>query len=147
MKAGDFQRISAGQGITHSEVNDSKLEKVHFLQIWIMTDVKNAKPDYAEKSFADIATGKLHLVASKTGRDGSISINQDADLYVAKLNPGDRLTHATTSNRHAWLQVIAGELEVGGLKLEAGDAAALAKVDSVSIAATQKAHFLLFDLE
>ena len=82
MRAGDVQRISAGSGIQHSEINDSTKEPVHLLQIWIMPDKKNAKPAYAEKSFAKAETGQLHLVASKEGRDGSISINQDADLFL-----------------------------------------------------------------
>src|SRR5271156_5660622 len=112
MRAGDVQRISAGKGITHSEVNDSNTKPVHFLQIWIMPDIDNAKPDYAEKSFAQAQPGKLHLVASKAGRDGSIAINQDVDLYVAKLQAGEGLLHTFAAGRHGWLQVIEGEVNV-----------------------------------
>ena len=93
MRAGDVQRISAGTGILHSEINDSAKEPVHLLQIWIMPDQKGAKPGYAEKSFAKAETGRLHLVTSKTGRDGSIPINQDADLLLGKLTEGQSVLH------------------------------------------------------
>lgn len=146
MRGGDVQRITAGTGILHSEVNESEKETVHLLQIWIMPDKKNAKPDYTEKSFAKIEAGKLHLITSKTGRDGSIPINQDADLYVAKLNEGESIAHAFATGRHGWLQVIEGELEVNGGRLTNGDAAGISKTESVTITATKPAHFLLFDL-
>jgi redox-sensitive bicupin YhaK (pirin superfamily) len=146
MRAGDVQRISAGSGITHSEINDSDSAPVHFLQIWIVPDTKSAKPAYAEKSFATIAPGKLHLMTSKTGRDGSIPINQDADLYLAKLKQGESLTHAMTLGRNAWLQVIEGDVKVNGQDLAAGDAAAIVKVESLTVTAEKDAHFLLFDL-
>jgi quercetin 2,3-dioxygenase len=146
MRAGDVQRISAGKGITHSEVNDSSAKPVHFLQIWIMPDVDGAKPDYAEKSFAQAAPGKLHLVASKAGRDGSIAINQDADLYVAKLQAGEGFLHSFAAGRHGWLQVIEGDVSVNGERLALGDAAAISDAESVKISAGKSAHFLLFDL-
>jgi redox-sensitive bicupin YhaK (pirin superfamily) len=146
MRAGDVQRISAGAGITHSEVNDSDSKPVHFLQIWIMPDLKNAKPAYAEKSFALAAPGQLHLIASKAGRNGSIPINQDVDLYVAKLQAGDGLLHSFVAKRQGWLQVIEGELNANGERLTAGDAAAISDVDSLKISAGKSAHFLLFDL-
>src|SRR6201996_1528730 len=106
MRAGDVQRISAGTGILHSEINASTKEPVHLLQIWILPDHKGATPGYAEKSYAQAATGKLHLVASKTGRDGSISINQDAGLYLGKLAEGETLAHVLGAQRHGWLQLI-----------------------------------------
>jgi len=108
MRGGDVQRISAGTGIEHSEVNDSDGEPVHLLQIWILPDLKNAKPAYAEKSFAKVEPGQLHLITSKTGRGGSIPINQDADLYVAKLPQGESIKHAFAAGRSGWLQVIEG---------------------------------------
>jgi redox-sensitive bicupin YhaK (pirin superfamily) len=146
MRGGDVQRISAGAGILHSEVNDSTTEPVHLLQIWITPEIKNAKPAYAEKSFAKIEPGKLHLIASKTGRGESIPINQDADLYVAKLKPGESLAHTFAAGRHGWLQVIEGELEVNGEPLAAGDAAAVSKTERLTFSARSAAHFLLFDL-
>jgi redox-sensitive bicupin YhaK (pirin superfamily) len=146
MRAGDVQRISAGTGILHSEKNDSQSEPVHLLQIWILPDRKGAKPGYAEKSFAQAATGKLHLIASKTGRDGSISINQDTNLYLGKLAPGDTVKQPIGTERHAWLQLVQGELEVNGTKLLPGDAAAISEVDSLVISASKPSDFLLFDL-
>jgi len=146
MRAGGVQRISAGSGIEHSEVNDSPTDEVHFLQIWILPDRKGVKPSYAETSFADAATGRLHLVASKAGRDASIPINQDADLYLGKLEKGDSLTQPVAANRHAWIQVVQGEVEVNGERLQAGDAAAITETERLAISARERSDFLLFDL-
>jgi redox-sensitive bicupin YhaK (pirin superfamily) len=146
MRGGDVQRISAGAGIQHSEMNASPTEPVHLLQIWITPDHPNAKPAYAEKSFAQAETGRLHLVASKSGRDESIPINQDADLYLGKLKPGDSLDHAFKPKRHGWLQLIAGGLDVNGETLHPGDAAEISDTAKIRISAREKADFLLFDL-
>ena len=146
MRAGDVQRISAGTGILHSEMNASSTEPVHLLQIWIFPDHKNATPAYAEKSFAQAMPGKLHLIASKTGRDGSLAIDQDAGLFLGKLAGGDAVQHKLGAKRHAWLQLIKGDLEVNGTKLHAGDAAALSAEISLAIKATSPSEFLLFDL-
>jgi redox-sensitive bicupin YhaK (pirin superfamily) len=146
MRAGDVQRISAGTGILHSEINESKNEPVHLLQIWIMPDKKNAKPAYAEKSFSSAEPGKLHLVASKSGRDGSIAINQDAELFLGKLEAGTKVSQRLGEGRHAWVQVIRGGLDVNGTELAEGDAAAVSKSDLLSIVATQPSDFLVFDL-
>src|ERR1700722_14012773 len=129
MRAGDVQRISAGTGILHSEINDSKTEPVHLLQIWIFPDHKGAKPGYAEKSFAKAELGRLHLVASKSGRDGSIAINQDTSLYLGKLSEGETVKQAIGTPRHACVKLINGELEVNGTKLQPGDAVAASEVD------------------
>jgi hypothetical protein len=147
MRGGDVQRISAGTGIMHSEINDSDREPVHLLQIWIMPDHKNATPAYAEKSFAKVEPGHLHLITSKTGREGSIPINQDADLYLAKLKLGESLKHTFAAGRNGWLQVIEGELDANGQRLTGGDAAAITKTDALTISAAKPAHFLLFDLD
>jgi redox-sensitive bicupin YhaK (pirin superfamily) len=146
MRGGEVQRISAGTGIEHSEVNASATEPVHLLQIWITPDHKNAKPAYAEKSFTNVAAGKLHLIASKSGRDGSIPINQDADLFLGKLTEGETVTPTLDAKRHAWLQLIDGDLDVNGQTLHAGDAAEISAVESIKISTTQKADFLLFNL-
>jgi quercetin 2,3-dioxygenase len=146
MRAGDVQRISAGTGILHSEINDSPKEPVHLLQIWIMPDHKGAKPAYAEKSFARAEPGRLHLVASKPGRKGSIAINQDVDLFLGKLRKGDSVCHLIVAGRHAWLQLIQGELDANGARLTSGDAVAISDVDSLTISATKPSDFLLFDL-
>jgi redox-sensitive bicupin YhaK (pirin superfamily) len=144
--AGEVQRISAGTGISHSEINDSASEPLHLLQIWITPDERNVKPSYAEKSFAEAASGQLHLVASKSGRADSIPIHQDADVWLGKLHPGEALEHNFASRRHGWLQVIRGELEVNGRHLEAGDALSVSATDTLTVAASQPSEFLLFDL-
>ncbi len=146
MRAGDIQRISAGSGIMHSEFNASSSEPVHLLQIWLMPDKKGVKPGYVEKSFANAEPNKLHLATSKTGRDGSIPINQDADLYFSKLEAGRKVDLALGPGRHAWLQLIEGELDANGSRLKAGDAAAFDETDALTLSAVNPAHFLLFAL-
>ncbi|MBI4904772.1 MAG: pirin family protein [Acidobacteria bacterium] len=146
MKAGEVQRISAGSGIEHSEYNGSPVEPVHFLQIWIMPGKKGVTPDYAERSFGAVEAGKLNLVASGSGRDGSIAIHQDAEVSVAKLAAGSGLEYPFSPGRHGWVQLIAGELAVNGLELHPGDGAAISGEEMVRLAARQDAHFLFFDL-
>ena len=146
MRAGDIQRISAGSGIMHSEFNASSSEPVHLLQIWLMPDKKGVTPGYIEKSFAKAEPGRLHLATSKTGRDGSIPINQDADLYFSKLEAGQNVELALRPERHAWLQLIEGELDANGTRLQAGDAAGLSETEALKLSAVGPAHFLLFDL-
>ena len=146
MKAGDVQRISAGTGVVHSEYNASADTPVHFLQIWIMPDERGVKPGYAEKSFRDAAAGKLHLIASKAGRDGSISIHQDADVNVARFVKGGTLEYPLAEGRSGWVQLIDGELAVNGEKLGAGDGAAISGESRVQLEAGDGAHFLFFDL-
>lgn len=146
MRAGDVQRISAGSGVSHSEFNDSADDLTHFLQIWIVPDRRGVEPNYTERSFADIEPGRLHIVCSQAGRNGSITIHQDADLYVARLAAGGAVTHALGSGRGAWLQLISGSLDVKGRALEAGDAAAIEEETPVHVLARADSHFLLFDL-
>lgn len=146
MRRGDVQRISAGKGILHSEVNDSATEPVHFLQIWITPDHKDAKPGYAEKSFAQVELNRLHLITSKTGDQGAIAINQDANLYLGKLETGHSLEQPLDEKRHAWVQVIRGALLANGTELKSGDAAAFSQVSSLKFEAREAADFLLFDL-
>ena len=146
MRAGDIQRISAGSGIMHSEFNASKSEPVHLLQIWLVPDQKGVEPGYVENSFAKAERGTLHLATSKTGRDGSIPIHQDADLYFSKLDAGQKTGLALRPGRHAWLQLIEGELDANGSRLKAGDAAGFSQTDALKLSAVDSAHFLLFDL-
>src|SRR5712691_2174186 len=101
IRAGELQYMAAGTGVLHSEFNPSPTEPVHLLQIWIVPDKKGLQPRYAEKTGSQLPGGRLNLVASKTGRDGSIAINQDADLYLAKLSAGDEVSHSLRPNRHA----------------------------------------------
>jgi hypothetical protein len=119
---------------------------VHLLQIWILPDRKGAKPTYAEKSFAKAAPGKFYLTASKSGRDGSIPINQDMDVFIGKLGVGDKISHKLQPGRHAWLQVAEGEMELNGLPLKAGDGAALSGETSVQLTGKSAAQVILFDL-
>ena len=146
IKPGEVQYMAAGTGVQHSEFNPSEKEPVHLLQIWIQPDRKGAKPRYEEKSIVKAKTGALNLVASKSGRDGSIAINQDAELYVAKLAPGDKVTHVLRSQRHAWVHVAQGEVTLKGQRLRSGDAAALSDEGSIDLSANGDSQVLLFDL-
>ena len=147
MKAGDVQRISAGTGVRHSEFNASDAEPVHFLQIWIEPELDDMTPNYAERSYADIAPGVLNLIASKGGRNDSIPINQDADVYVARLPKDRAISHSFAKGRAGWIQVIEGELRANAETLAAGDGASLDDVDALTLTAIGDAHFLFFDLK
>jgi redox-sensitive bicupin YhaK (pirin superfamily) len=138
--------MAAGTGVQHSEFNHSPTGPVHFLQIWILPDRKNAKPNYAEKYFTNAATGKFHLVASKNGRDGSIAINQDADVFLGKMAAGGKISHALKPDRHAWIHVAEGEVKLGDLLLKAGDAATLSGESLIDLTGKSAAQVLLFDL-
>ena len=145
IRPGDVQYMAAGSGVQHSEFNPSKEEAVHLLQVWIQPDQKGVTPRYAEKSFKDAEAGKLHLVTSKAGRDGSIAIHQDADLWLGKLEPTNRVQHRLASQRHAWLHVAEGEVSLNGKTLSAGDAASVNGED-LDLTATKSSQVLLFDL-
>ena len=146
IRTGEVQYMAAGTGVQHSEFNPSEKNPVHLLQIWIQPDHKNAKPRYAEKSLVMAPTGVWHLVASKTGRDGSIAINQDAELSLARLEAGDTVEHTLPSGRHAWMHVAEGAVELNGQKLNAGDAVAVSEETRLKLSATEKSQVLLFDL-
>jgi quercetin 2,3-dioxygenase len=146
IRPGNIQYMSAGGGVQHSEFNPSKDEAVHLLQIWIQPDVKGAKPRYAEKSLSDKPAGRLHLMVSKTGRDGSIAIRQDADLWLAKLEPGQAVSHSLAKNRHAWVHVAEGEVDLNGKTLSGGDAAAVSEEAKLQLSANKSSQVLLFDL-
>ena len=145
MRAGDVQRISAGTGITHSEFNDSHTDPVNLLQIWITPERCGVTPGYAEKSFAAHRAG-LALIAARAGRDDSLAINQDADVWLGKISAGEKIDHALAVGRHAWLQVFAGALTLNGHALQAGDAAAVSDESKLTLHAPDGAQFLLFDL-
>lgn len=146
IRPGEVQYMSAGTGVQHSEFNPSKEEAVHFMQIWVQPDERSAKPRYAEKSLNEAPEGKLNLVTSKTGRDGSIAIRQDADLWLGKLGAGNRVTHTLAPGRHAWLHVAEGEVSLNGKKLSGGDAAAIDEQGALELSATKPSQVLLFDL-
>jgi len=147
IRPGELQRMSAGTGITHSEYNHSKTDPVHFLQIWIMPSTNGVTPSYEQKAFAAREErGVLRRVASPDGREGSVRIHQDANLYAALLEPGEELVHTIPAGRHAWLQVARGKALVNGQTLEQSDGAAISEEDQVLIVGQEKAEILLFDL-
>jgi len=147
LRPGEVQRISAGTGIVHSEVNPSADEPVHLLQIWITPDRRGHAPGYDQREFAAADRhNRLRLVASPSGREGSIPINQDAYMYAATLDAGASLRHALNPGRGAWVQVVKGGLAINGVALAAGDAAAIENEDALEIVAASEAEMLLFDL-
>ena len=148
IRPGDVQRMSAGTGIAHSEFNASDSDLVHFLQIWIMPERTGIKPSYEQKNFPVAERqGKLRLVASADGRDGSVTIHQDASLYVAVLNEAEKVTYNPDANRSLWLQVARGNLEVNGKLVNTGDGAAITDETTLELIATaNNTEILLFDL-
>ena len=146
IRPGEVQYMSAGTGVRHSEFNPSKDEAVHLLQIWIQPDRAGVTPRYAEKSMKDADIGTLNLVTSKAGRDGSIPIHQDADLWLAKLDSGKSVVHKLAKDRQAWVHVAEGEISLNGKTLGAGDAAAVTDEKSLELSANKPSQVLLFDL-
>jgi len=147
LRPGDVQRMSAGTGVTHSEYNHSKTEPVHFLQIWVIPAEDGGAPGYEEKHFdAASKRGRLRLVASPDGRDGSVSLRQDVALYATILDGAERVDHALAPGRQAYVQVARGSVTVNGVALEAGDAVHVSEEAAVSLADGRDAEVLLFDL-
>ena len=147
IRPGEVQRMSAGTGLTHSEYNHSGSEPVHFLQVWIQPDESGFAPSYDQKVFAaDKLRGRLRLVASRAGREGSVSYHTDTDLYATLLAPGQTVTHPLRPGRHAWLHVARGAVKMNGQELAVGDGAAVSGEPVLTLAATDHAELLLFDL-
>jgi hypothetical protein len=147
IKPGDVQRMSAGTGVMHSEMNASKTEPVHFLQIWIVPDRAGHAPGYEQKSFsAEERQGVLRVVASPDGRGGSISIHQDATLAAGLFAPGQSATHVVADKRFAWVQVARGAVTVAGETLAAGDGLAAVGPGELTITGSEDAEVLVFDL-
>lgn len=147
IRAGDVQRMTAGTGILHSEFNPSSTEAVHLLQIWLFPRAKNLTPGYAQQNFpASERKGQLKLIASADGREGSLSFQQDASIYVANLDVGQRVTHRLAKGRGAWLQVATGAVQVNGQRLNQGDGAALENEETVELVGVEPGEILLFDL-
>ena len=147
IRPGEVQIMSAGTGIRHSEFNHSKTEPVHFLQIWMLPERNGLPPRYGQKAF-DAATrrGQLKLVASRDGRDDTVRIFQDIDIYAANLAKDDRVSHALKAGRHGWIQVARGAVTVNGKALVEGDGAAVSNEPRIDIAGNGAAEILLFDL-
>jgi quercetin 2,3-dioxygenase len=147
IRPGDVQRMSAGTGISHSEYNASKTDPVHFLQIWILPEQQGIKPGYEQKTFTEVdQRGTWRLLGSRDGRDGSITIHQDVNLYGSALQAGESVNHALAANRVAWLQVVKGTVQLNGQPLTAGDGAAITSVAQITLQGTANAAVLLFDL-
>jgi hypothetical protein len=147
IRPGDVQYMSAGTGVAHSEFNASKTEPVHLYQIWMFPDKKGHKPAYGQKNFApDEKRGKLRLLASPDGRDGSVKIRQDNELYASILGEGETAKHELKPDRHAYVQVARGSVTLNGKKLETGDGAAISAEKQVELTGVDEAEVLLFDL-
>jgi redox-sensitive bicupin YhaK (pirin superfamily) len=147
IRPGDVQRMSAGTGVTHSEWNHSKTEHVHFLQIWILPERRGITPSYEQKTIPEGETqNRLRLVASPDGRDGSVTLHQDARIHVARLEAGQAITQALAAGRHAWVQVARGAVELNGTALAQGDGAAVSDEQALAIRARDDAELLVFDL-
>ena len=147
IKPGDVQYMSAGTGVAHSEFNASKTEPVHLYQIWMLPKKQGLKPAYDQKNFSEAEKrGKLRLLASPDGRDGSVKIRQDNELYATRLGKGQAVKHELKPERHAYIQVARGSVELNGTMLEAGDGAAISKEKVVELAGVDNAEVLLFDL-
>lgn len=147
IRPGDVQRMSAGTGVRHSEFNGSETEPVHFLQIWIIPEREGIEPGYEEKHFSDEEKrNTLRLIASRDGRDGSLTIHADASVYATLLDTGHEVTHPIAEGRHVWVHVARGTAILNGEQLAAGDGAAVTEERSISLVGEQDAEVLVFDL-
>lgn len=147
IRPGDVQRMTAGTGVSHSEFNPSESESVHLLQIWILPKAHGLSPSYEEKAFAEEERrGRLRLIASDDGREGSVAINQDAQVYATLLDAGQIVKYSLDPNRHAWMQIARGTVRLNDLELKQGDGAAVSRESDFEIKAHDQAELLLFDL-
>jgi quercetin 2,3-dioxygenase len=147
IRPGEVQHMTAGTGIQHSEFNHSATDTAHLLQIWIVPDTQNLTPSYDQRAFhVAKSPGQLNLVVSKDGRDNTIHVHQDMDLYAGVLPSGTEVDYAMESDRHTWIQVARGSITLNGTELYTGDAAAISAETELKITATSDAEILLFDL-
>lgn len=147
IRPGELQRMSAGTGIVHSEFNASSTEPVHFLQIWIIPDRVGLAPSYEQKAFpAAEQRGRLRLVAAPDGRDGALTVHQDARLYLASLAAGERIAHEVAAKHGLWLQLARGIVALDGTEMREGDGAAIEGEGGIDVQAETDAEFLLFEL-
>jgi quercetin 2,3-dioxygenase len=144
IRPGELQHMSAGTGVMHSEFNPSPNNPTHLLQIWILPERKNLKPEYKQLAFSDKELrGKFHLVA---GPEAPVTIHQDANLYIARLDKGATASHSLADGRHAWIQVARGTVRLNGTQLKQGDGAAVSQESEVRMEAGKPSEVLLFDL-
>ena len=148
IKPGDVQRMTAGRGVVHSEFNGSPDESVHLLQIWIQPHTRNLTPSYEQKFFGEEEKrGKLRLIASPDGAEGSVRIAQDAKLYASVLDTtSSEVAHTIARGRKGWLQVVKGTADLNGRRLEAGDGAAIDGEEALALSSTESGEVLLFDM-
>ena len=147
IRVGDVQRMSAGTGISHSEYNASKTEPVHFLQIWLIPNKTGLLPGYEQRAFSlDEHRGKWTLIASKDGRDASVTVHQDVDVWATCFSPGEQSNFPLKPSRNIWTQVVRGTVTFNGTTLNAGDGAAVSEEDMLEVKALKDAEILLFDL-
>ncbi|WP_421981527.1 pirin family protein [Roseibium sp.] len=147
IRPGDLQRMSAGTGVRHSEYNHSVTEPVHFLQIWIVPEADGLTPSYEQKAFAENERqDTLRLIGSRDGRDGSVVIHQDVDLFASLLSADKSVAFDIKPGRKVWLQIVKGKISVDGQALAAGDGLGLLDAGTINLAAQEAAEFLLFDL-
>jgi redox-sensitive bicupin YhaK (pirin superfamily) len=147
IRAGELQRMTAGTGISHSEFNASATEPVHLYQIWLFPERKGLTPGYEQREFASTQKpGQLRVVASRERRDDSLTIHQDASVFLGSLQEGDVLRYKLAPGRHAWVQTLRGRLTLNGRAMEAGDGATVSDESEISLASDGTAEVMLFDL-
>jgi len=147
IRPGEVQRMSAGIGVRHSEFNHSNAELVHFLQIWILPERAGLEPGYEQRAFdAEEKRGQLRLVGSRDGRNGSVTIHQDVDMYATLLADPESITHELADGRKAWIQVACGSASLNDQRLDAGDGAAVVGPGTITLTGRSDAELLLFDM-
>lgn len=147
LRPGQIQLMSAGKGVTHSELNASDKEEAYFLQIWILPNVRKLKPSYQEKFFPPSSRhNKWSLIISSDGREGSLHIHQDVSIYLADLDQGKELNYALQAQRYGWLQLIRGQIDLNGTRLEAGDGAAISETSALQVIALADSALVFMDL-
>ena len=148
IRPGDVQRMTAGTGVRHSEFNASNTDPVHFLQIWVLPEREGLEPGYEQKAFSrEEKRGKLRLVGSRDGRDGSVTIHQDVDLYATLLTDGESVSHELAEGRKGWVQVATGTAKLNDRQLDPGDGVAIEGPATIEIAGTSDTEVILFDMK
>jgi len=147
IEAGELQRMTAGTGIQHSEFNASRTVPVHLYQIWILPEREGLEPGYEQRRIDAATPDRLQLVASRDGREGSLTIHQDANVYRLALSEGGRVALPLEPARHAWIQVLRGSVELEGHRLEPGDGAAISEEEHLEVKGQTRAETLVFDLQ
>ncbi len=147
IRPGELQRMTAGTGVRHSEYNASNTEPVHFLQIWILPEAEGLAPGYEQTAFPlQEQRGRLHLIASRDGREGSVTVHQDLNLYAGVFDAGETLEFALKKQRLRWLQLVRGQAELAGLHLHAGDGVAIQQAELPALTISEQSELLLFDM-